>query len=107
MDRLAENQYKLDIDRNQMKKLGFRYNRSVDDYIYTFVVYKYKGTVPMIYCKLGVDEETKRVWFNVCDDNDRLYAPYYNYEYGKNSIIPDIERVISQELTKLGVIKVK
>ncbi len=106
MERLAENRYKLDITKVQKKKFGFRYDHSVDDYTYIFPVYKYKGIVPTIYCKLGVDEETKIVWFNVCDDNDRLYAPYYNDEYGKNLIVQDIEKIIIKEFKKLGVKKV-
>lgn len=106
MDRLAENQYKLDISKAQMKKIGFRYDHSIDDYTYSFPVYKYKGIVPMVYCKLGIDEETKRVWFKICDDSDRLYAPYYNNEYGRNIIVKDIEKVILKEFNKLGIKKV-
>ena len=105
MDRLAENQYKLNIDRNQMKKIGFSYDHELEDYIYKFPVYKY-NKVPLLFCKLGIDEETNRVWFNICDANNTLYAPYYNGEYGCNSIISDIEKVISSELNKLGVTKV-
>lgn len=106
MDRLTENQYELSISKDKMKKIGFRYDRSFEGYIYTFPVYKYNGSVPMIYCKLGIDEESKRVCLSICDDNDRLYAPYYNDEYGKNTIIKDIEKAISKELNKLGAKRV-
>ena len=106
MGKLTDNRYKLDISKSQMKKLGFRYDRGIEEYTYTFVVYKYKGIVPMVYCKLGIDEETGIVWFKVCDDNDRLYAPYYNNEYGKNIVVQDIEKAISKELNKLGAKKV-
>ncbi len=106
MDRLTDNQYKINISKDKMKKIGFRYDRNFDGYTYTFSVYKYKGIVPMIYCKLGVDEELKKVWISVCDDNDRLYAPYYNDEYGRNTIIKDIENAITKELNKLGIKRV-
>lgn len=105
MDRLTENQYKLDITRNQMKSIGFRYDRELDDYIYKFPVYKHHK-IPLLFCKLGIDEETKRVLFNICDTNNTLYAPYYNGEYGRNDIIPNIEKIILSELDKLGVVKV-
>ncbi len=106
MDRLTERQYKLDIDRNQMKKLGFRYDHDIEDYVYKFPVYRHKE-IPLIYCKLGIDDETKRVWFNVCNSDGRLYASYYNGEYGKNDIVNDIEKAIFKELNKLDIKKVK
>ncbi|MCM1045271.1 MAG: hypothetical protein NC417_07150 [Candidatus Gastranaerophilales bacterium] len=105
MDRLAENQYKLNITKGQMKSLGFRYDHSLDAYIYKFPVYKC-DKIPLIFCKLGIDEETHRIWFNVYDANDALYAPYYNNEYGENELIDIIERKIGQELKKLGVTRV-
>lgn len=43
-----------------MKKFGFR------------SVYRHKE-IPLIYCKLGIDDKTKRVWFNVCDSDGRLF----------------------------------
>lgn len=105
MDRLAENQYKLNITRGQMKNLGFRYDHDLDDYIYKFPVYKC-DKVPLIFCKLGIDEETNRVWFNIYDANNTLYAPYYDNEYGKNALINIIDNKINQELKRLGVTKV-
>lgn len=105
MDRLAENHYELDIDRNQMKKLGFRYDHSAEDYTYKFPVYKHNG-IPLVFCKVGIDEETKRVWFNVCDTNDTLYAPYYDRMYGKNTMIDNIEDIIAEEFARLGIVKV-
>lgn len=105
MDRLAENQYKLELTKNQMKSLGFRYDHDLDCYIYKFPVYKC-DKIPLIFCKLGIDEETHRVWFNVYDANNIIYAPYYDNEYGNNIVIAIIERKIAQELKKLGVTKV-
>lgn len=106
MGRLAKTQYKLDISKKEMKALGFRYDRELGDYIYKFSVYQYNKS-PLLFCKIGIDEETKRVWFNIYDTSNVLYAPYYNNEYGNNDIIPDIEKVILSELDKLGVTKVK
>lgn len=106
MDRLAENQYVFETTKDKLRKLGFRYSKKYEGYVHTFVAYSYKKIVPMIYCRITVDEETKRAWLNVCDDNDRLYAPYYNDEYGKNVIMQDIEKAISIELGRLGIEKV-
>lgn len=104
MDRLAENQYKLDITKGKMKQLGFKYDHELDDYVYRFPVYEY-NRVPVLFCKLGIDEETGYVWFNVYDNNG-LYMPYYNREYGNNSLIPDIEEAIQNEFKRFGVRKV-
>ena len=105
MNRLTENQYILNISKVQMKKIGFKYDHSIDDYTYTFPVYKYKE-IPLIFCKLGVDEETQKLWFNVYDTNNVLYSPYYDRRYGHNIIISQIEQAVSKELTKLGAAKV-
>ncbi|MCR2049719.1 hypothetical protein NSB25_20910 [Acetatifactor muris] len=105
MDRLAENQYKLDININQMKKVGFKFDHELEEYVYKFPVYKYNG-IPLIFCKLGIDEDTKRIWFNVCDSNNILYSPYYYKEFGKNRIIPQIEKEILKVLNKLKATKV-
>lgn len=104
MGRLAENRYRLDVTKEEMKKLGFRYDNEFDDYIYKFPVYKY-NKIPILFCKIGIDEETKHIWFNVYDNNG-LYMPYYNDEYGKNTLIPLIEERIEKEFSKLGIRKV-
>lgn len=106
MGRLAENEYKFEVAKDKLRKLGFRYSKTYEGYVHTFVVYKYKKIVPMIYCRITVNEETQRAWLNVCDDNDRLYAPYYNDEYGKNVMRQDIEKEIIKELNRLGIKKV-
>ena len=106
MERLAQKQYKLKVSKDKLCRLGFRYNKGLEGYSRTVEVYKYKNTVPMIYCRINVDEEDNRVWLIVCDDNDRLYAPYYNSEFGKNTIVDDIEKNISKELNRLGILKV-
>lgn len=95
--------FKLDITTQQMKDVGFRYDHNVEDYTYRFPVYKYKKQ-PIIFCTLGIDEETKEVRFTVKDANDNVYAPFYDREYGVNDIIPLIEKNISSELRKLGAV---
>lgn len=103
MDRLTENRYKLDITKDAMKKLGFRYDGECDSYTYKFPVYKY-NKVPVLFCKIGIDEETNQIWFNICDNNG-LYMPYYNEEYGTNMLIPLIDERIEKEFSKLGIRK--
>lgn len=95
MERLAHSRYKLNISKNDMKKIGFRYDYELDDYVYRFPVYKY-GKATVLFCKLSVDEDTGNVWFNVYDSNG-LYMAFYNREYGSNSMIPEIESAILKE----------
>lgn len=106
MGKSAEEHYKLEAARDKLQRMGFRYSKICEGYTYTFPVYNYNKAVPVIYCRITVDEETNRAWLNVCDDNGRLYAPYYNQEYGKNAIIQNIEKVIANELNKLEIKKV-
>lgn len=105
MGRLADGRYKLDITKEEMKKLGFRYDSEYDGYVYRFPVYKY-NKIPILFCKIGIDEETKQVWFRVCDNNG-LYMSYYNEEYGRNKLVPLIEEQIEKEFSRIGVRRVK
>ncbi len=100
MGRFIENEYKLEISKKKMKELGFKYDLQLDKYIYKFPVYK-NNKVPLIFCKLGIDEETNCIWFNVYDLHDMLYAPYYNRTYGKNSVVPIIDKEIKKEINRL------
>lgn len=103
MDRLRT-RYKLNISKNEMKRIGFRYDYELDDYVYRFPVYKY-GRIPVLFCKIGLYEDTNGIWFNVYDNNG-LYMAYYNREYGDNSILPEIEEAMMAEFKKLGIRKV-
>lgn len=105
MDRLAESRFRLDISRGQMKKIGFRYDHELDGYIYRFPVYKYRN-VPLLFCWLGIDEDTRTVWHDIYDSNGTLYPPYYDRGYGQNEIIPQIEDMVLAELDRLGAVKV-
>lgn len=95
--------YILSVNSTQMKELGFKYDYIIKDYIYQFPVYKSQKKEPLIVCKLGVDEETKRVFFNVCNVDGTLYTPYYNREYGKSKVVEIIDKNLRKELKKLGV----
>lgn len=106
MGRLAEKQYIFEASKEKLKRLGFRYSKKYEGYVHTFEVYKYKNLVPVIYCRITVDEESKSAWLNICDGQDRLYAPYYNEEYGKNDMVKNIEKVIARKLNQFGMKKV-
>lgn len=102
MNRLEQKPYKLEISRTQMRKSGFKYDNELDDYVYKFVVYRYNN-IPLLFCKLGIDEETKRVWYDIYNTNNTLYSPYYNRKYGHNLIIQNIEKAVWDEWNKLGM----
>ena len=95
--------YILSVNSTQMKELGFKYDYIIKDYIYQFPVYKSQKKETLIVCKLGVDEETKCVFFNICDVDGTLYAPFYNRYYGKSKVVEVIDRNIEKEFKKLGV----
>lgn len=95
--------YILNITSQEMKDLGFKYDFELQDYIYKFPVYLSQKKEPLVFCKLGIDEETKKVFFNVCDTNGGLYTPYYNREYGKSKVVEVIDKNIRKEFTRLGI----
>lgn len=97
--------YRLYISKHEMKAIGFKYDCILKDYVYEFPVYKY-GRKPVIICKLGIDQETYEIWFNVCSTNGVLYAAYYDREFHKNNLIVGIiENNIQKEFKKLGVVQ--
>ena len=97
--------YILSVNSAQMKELGFKYDYEIQDYIYKFPVYlsKKKEPEPLVFCKLGIDEETKKIFFNVCNSDGTLYTPFYNREYGKSKVVEFIDKNIKKEFKKLGV----
>ena len=99
--------YILSVNSTQMKELGFRYDYIIKDYIYQFPVYKSKKNEPLVFCKLGVDEETKKVYFNVCNADGTLYNPFYDRYYGKSNVVKVIDKNIEKEFKKLGVIEIE
>lgn len=98
--------YTLDLSHKEQKELGFRYDSKLDEYMYEFPVYLYKGR-PNIVCKLGINEDNNEVWYQVCDTEGRTYSAYYNRKYGKSKVIPTIDRNIKKQLNKLGAKEVK
>ncbi len=101
MVQLENKNFKLDLSNNELKDLGFKYDNSFDAYTYRFPVYKY-NKAPLIFCKIGVDEETNMVWYNVYNADGSLYSPFYNREYGVNSLLSGIEKNILIKLKELG-----
>lgn len=99
--------YILSVNSTQMRGLGFKYDYIIKDYIYQFPVYKSQKKEPLVFCKLGVDEETKQVFFNVCNPDSSLYTPYYNRECGKSTVVEVIDKNIEKEFEKLGVIEIE
>lgn len=99
--------YILSLNSTQMKELGFKYDYIIKDYIYQFPVYKSQKKESLIFCKLGVDEETKQVFFNICNPDSSLYTPYYNREYGKSTVVEIIDKNIKKEFKKLGVVEIE
>ena len=98
--------YKLDLSPQELKTLGFRYDHNSEDYTYEFPVYRSHGKT-VLYCKIGIEEGTKLVWFNVYDNNRQLYTPYYNRTYGRSNVITIIDSNISKELLRLGAEEVE
>ena len=99
--------YILSVNSTQMKELGFRYDYIIKEYIYQFPVYKSKKNEPLVFCKLGVDEETKKVYFNVCNADGTLYNPFYDRYYGKSNVVKVIDKNIEKEFKKLGVVEIE
>lgn len=100
----------LKLKTTDTKKLvSHRFRRISDtEYVYRFPVHKYKNTT-LITCILTADVEDKVVMVEVIDNNNNtLYAPFYNREYGKNKVAEDITAKVESEinmLKKVGVVK--
>lgn len=97
--------YILSVNSAQMKELGFKYDFELQDYIYKFPVYLSKKKEVLVFCKLGVDEETKQIYFNVTNKDGTLYAPFYDRQYGKSMVVEVIDKNIKKEFKKLGVVE--
>lgn len=93
--------YILDLSHKEKKKLGFTYDRELNDYIYEYPVYLYKDK-PTITCKVRINENNE-VCFSVHNSNGKIYSGYYAREYGKSDILPIIDRNIEKGLKKIGV----
>lgn len=98
--------YTLDLSYKQQKEIGFRYDSKLDEYVYEFPVYLYKGRANIM-CKLGIKEDTNEVWYQVCDTEGRTYSAYYVRDYSKNKVVSIIDGNIKKELRRLGAKEVK
>ena len=95
--------YILSVNSTKMKELGFRYDFELQDYIYKFPVYLSKKQEPLVFCKLGIDKETNKVFYNVCNIDGTLYTPFYDRYYGKSKVVEIIDKIILKEFKKLGL----
>ncbi len=101
---LKDTEYKLTLTKDQMRKIGFRYDFDVNDYVYKFPVYINKG-IPLLFCKLGIFENSDDIWFNVYNEDESLCRSYYERNYGRNDVIKEIDKRILKELKMIGVRK--
>lgn len=106
---VINNTYKLsNTSEENLKKLGFRYDRNTSDttttnYIYRFSVYKYEGK-SLLNCELIVDTHTKIVSINVYNQSGNIYRPFYYTEFGNHDHIIDIiNNNILNEFKKLKI----
>lgn len=98
--------YTLDLSYKQQKEIGFRYDPKLNEYVYEFPVYLYKGR-PNILCKLGIKEDNNEIWYQVCNTEGRTYHPFYVRSYGENKIVHIIDKNIEKQLRKLGAKRIK
>lgn len=87
------------VTKDMLKDNNFKY---IDGYYsYRFLVYKYKKE-PILWCNLYVDIENNSCNFNVMDNGNDTYAPFFNRRYGvKNEVVESIDRKINAQLGML------
>jgi hypothetical protein len=98
--------YTLDLSYKQQKEIGFRYDPKLNEYVYEFPVYLYKGR-PNLVCKLGIKEDNNEIWYQICNTEGRTYHPFYVRNYGENKIVSVIDKNIEKQLRKLGAKRIK
>ena len=98
--------YTLDLSYKQQKEIGFRYDPKLNEYVYEFPVYLYKGR-PNIVCKLGINENSNEIWYQVCNINGQTYFPFYVRSYGENKVVRIIDKNIEKQLRQLGAKRIK
>lgn len=98
--------YKLDLSYKEQKEIGFRYDPKLDEYIYEFPVYSCNGKASIV-CKLGINDDTKEIFYNICDTMGRVYHGYYVRNYGKSKVISAIDRNLKKQLNKIGAKEIK
>lgn len=110
---VVNNTYKLsNTSEENLKKLGFRYDRTTSDnettnYIYRFSVYKYQSKT-LLDCEISVNTDTKLLNINVYQQDGNIYRPFYYSEFGGYDPILDIiNNNILNEFKKLHIKQVK
>ena len=99
--------YKLKLTPEKFKSLGFRYDPIAESYTYEFPVYKHNNQIILV-CRVWVNNETKELTYTVQDTNRKIYAAFYNREYGgTNWVVLTAEENIEKEFKRLGVKKIK
>ena len=91
-----------EITKDKAEKLGFKFSPVNDCYTLKFPVYTTKDNKPIIFCNIEIDCKTGEVSLNIYDDNNILYSPYYNREYGRSKVVRTIDRNIKKQLKKFG-----
>ena len=110
---IINNTYKLsNTSEENLKKLGFHYDRNTSDnnttnYIYKFSVYKYEGK-SLLDCELLINVDSKIVTTNVYEQSGSIYRPFYYTDFGrKDTIVDIINGNVKKEMRKLGIKQVK
>ena len=80
----------------------FKYKNNEEYFITAFPVYYYDDT-PMLYCVITVGDEFKTINYKIVNGANELYSQYYNRTFGKNTVIPVIEKNIIKRIVKFGM----
>lgn len=94
-----------ELTKEILKENNFRYIDGI--YSYRFPVYKYKND-PILWCILYVDIENNSCNINIFDQNNNIYAQYFDREYGNNIVVEDIDKRINLQfgfLVKKKILK--
>lgn len=105
-------EYKLQKDLTIAKLKANKFSfKELNTYILTVPLYFYKSnhkkyaTVQMSIC-VNLDESNYE--FEVIDENNNMYTPYYNREYGHSKLNKILDKKIIQEfkfLEKQGIMR--
>ena len=90
--------YKLhkDVNESLLKDNGFRR--------YVFKCYVYKDIIQLI---IHIDLEEKHWDYQVYDDdNNIIYIPYYNRDFGTNKVVKSIDKKMNKIFKELEKVKI-
>jgi hypothetical protein len=106
-----ESRYVLKTTKDDLYSKGFRYNKLMSDetdfYSLRFPVHKY-GKHTTLECELTVELQTGDIIINVfsCGTRER-YTPFYVKNYGRYEILNSVNKIIEEQLKKIGAKEVK